>query len=821
MDEHSGKENILCPNCGVTLRVPKTQHPLRIRCPECTSVFFHNLPKKPSASHKKLIVGAAIVVVIVIFALLYQDDQSRTLSGTRSAANQALLSNWISISYGGLVDRTLFTHSGETVGAVISQIPQYDDEFKGLVQSFLEPFSILCHDVLLSINGPDTLPFINIVNHYPIGSEQPAWTALFREGHYQLYYSPTKIRVFLKGTNAKQSFEKNKSVIRHAIRDVINSDATKIDSVEVFVFTNDYASTTIKLNTIPASYSLQQLDLGPQRQSIDLSAIEEFLGEGVILEAVEADENNDLYFYGKAARNQTLAGEPLSLADLAVIYRSVFHYGYNSPYISLDKHEDNRYAKVNFGGYLENTHVGHVVLGADKLFKALSTGIDPNTHRVIRDRIAREVPAFLTEDELSLLDNSVTGHTQIRYWFYPDEIGTVTDGAIGAVLSYQFLADVERMDMPLSVSSAVTRTITHLNKNFGQYERAFETFRELSTVGRLMALVNWLKVMDVTERVELDELLSVKIPAFRTPSRTKKMLAITAVAYSDVSHLSAQNIREFSKVYYISDLIDKCIATTSDKQFLQLASEYFDSLDIDELAPHQYKSLKSQAEALDKTITYYDDQLESLDAQIRQSERTLNEYSTLSVNRHNKLVNKYNSIQVAQKKRIYDYNVVIDRINNVNLVSNCITSVGGGINLRPKEFKKISRSRNAPRIKEIISVKSRIQTFGKITKAGNWIRSRVGKSGARLNVIPIDSWILEKAADGSLIYSYASGGSNRLAFRTSVPGGGWRSEASINGIKEVVQVSEADNTIQVVHPGVGISGTARVSKNAKRIVFNR
>ncbi|MEA2030712.1 MAG: hypothetical protein U9N55_03840, partial [candidate division Zixibacteria bacterium] len=316
--------------------------------------------------------------------------------------------------------------------------------------------------MLLAINGPDTLPFVNIVNHYPVGSGQPAWAALFREGHYQLYYSPTKIRLFLKGTSAKSSYEDNKSVVRHAINDVASSEASHIDTVEVFVFTNDYASTTITLNTIPALYSIRDLDLDPERRSVDLDAIAEFLEEGVILEAVEVDQNNDLYFYGKTSEKQTLACAALSISDLAVIYRSVFHFGNNSPYISLDKHEDNRYAKVNFGGRLENTRAGRVVLEADKLFKALSTGIDPNTHRIIRDLITKTVPDFLTEDELSLMENSGTGHTQIRYWFYPDSIGTVTDGSIGAVLTNQFLADVERTDMPLNVSSAVRRTIGHL-----------------------------------------------------------------------------------------------------------------------------------------------------------------------------------------------------------------------------------------------------------------------------------------------------------------------------------------------------------------------
>jgi hypothetical protein len=815
-----GEEQIVCPYCDATLRIPKTKQTLKITCPSCTSVFFHNLPTKRPGMNKKFVWGAIIVAVVVLFALLNQNDRPHSPTSTGRDVARSTSSNWIAISYGSLVDNNLLTHSGETVGTVITQIPQGDDEFKGLVQPYLEPFSILCHDVLLAVNGPDTLPFVNIVSHYQVGSEQPAWASLFREGHYQLYYSPTRIRVFLTGTNARQSFEINKSVVRHAIRDVVSSDATKIDTVDIFVFTNVYASTTITLNTIPASYSIGELALGPQRRSIDLDAIAEFLEEGVILEAVEVDQNNDLYFYGKASEKQTLAGIPLSIADLAVIYRSVFHYGNNSPYISLDKNEDNRYAKVNFGGHLENTHAGHVVLEADKLFKALSTGIDPNTHGIIRDRITRTLPDFLTEDERSLLENSGTGHTQIRYWFYPDSIGTVTDGSIGAVLTNQFLAAVERMDMP-KTSNAVRRTISHLNNHFGQYERAFQTFRELSTVGRLMAIVNWLHGMDISKRVELDELLTVRLPAFETPRRTKKMLAVTAAAYPKSSSVGAKDIRNSSKVYYISDLMEKCAASTTDKQFLEIAGSYCDKLDAKELAPPQYRSLESQAEAMEGTVDYYDRQLELLDGQIRQSERTLNEYSPVSIGQHNALVSNYNDMLNAQRDRIDDYNVIINRINSMNLVTNCITSVGGGINLRPKEFRRISRAKNAPKIKEVTSLKSKIKTVGKIARAGDWIKSRVSKGGARVNAIPMESWVLEKAQDGSSVYRYASGRGDRLSFKPSSTAGEWRSEVSINGIKEVVQVSDAGSAIQSEHPVLGISGTGTVSKNAKRVIFSR
>ena len=820
MNASDGGEHIVCPYCDATLRIPKTQQTLKITCPSCTSVFFHNLPMKRPGTNRRMVWGAIIMVSFLLLVLLNLTDvlHSPAQHGSESATNP---SSWISVFYGDLVDKNVFAHSGETVGAVIAQIPQYDDEFKGLVQPYLEPYSILCHDVLLAVNGPDTLPFVNVVSHYPVGSEQPAWAALFREGHYQLYYSPTKIRLFLKGNSAQRGFDNNKSVVRHAINDVISSEATEVDTVEIFVFTNDYTSTTINLNTIPALYNIGELDLGPERRSIDLDAIAEFLDEGVILEAVEVDRSNDLYFYGKASEQQTLSGAALSIADLAVIYRSVFHYGNNSPYISLDKHEDNRYAKVNFGGLLENTRAGYVVLEADKLFKALSTGIDPNTHRIIRDRITKAVPDFLTEDERSLMEKSGTGHTQIRYWFYPDSIGTVTDGSIGAVLTNQFLADVERMDMPVNVSSAVRRTIGHLNNHFAQYERAFRTFQELNTVGRLMALVNWLQGMDMSNRVELDELLTVRLPVFQTPRKTTKMLAVTAAAYPKSSFVGSRDIRNNSKVYYISDLLEKCAANTTDKQFLQIAGTYFDSLDADDLAPPQYASLKSRAESMEATINYYNEQLESLDGQIQQSEQTLNEYSSVSISQHNALVDKYNDMLINQRKKIDDYNVVISRIRSMNLVTNCITSVGGGINLRPKEFRKITRAKDAPKIKEINSLRGRIKTIGKVARAGNWIKSRVGRGGARVHAIPIESWVLEKAQDGSSVYRCASGKGDRLSFKPSATVDEWRSETSINGTKDVIQMSDGGSSIQVMHLGAHISGKGTVSKNAQRVVFKR
>ena len=102
---------------------------------------------------------------------------------------------------------------------------------------------------------------------------------------------------------------------------------------------------------------------------------------------------------------------------------------------------------------------------ADKLFKTLGTGLCPNTLKVVKSRFTQAVPNFLTEDERSILITSSETHQRIRYWFYPDNIGTVTNGSIGVIDNWQFLADAERMDTKVKIDSAVRETIGHLNQN--------------------------------------------------------------------------------------------------------------------------------------------------------------------------------------------------------------------------------------------------------------------------------------------------------------------------------------------------------------------
>ena len=670
-----------------------------------------------------------VIIIVVIYGLLsFSGDQT---------SNQK--DNYVVIPYGNFVDKSIITHSGETVGEVIQKISDGNISLKGLLQPYLEPFSILCNDELENINNNNTFElFTNIVDHYPAGSEQPAWVSLFREGHFQLYYNSNNIRIFLKGTSPERAFESFRSIIRHPIRDILKSEHFSPKKITVYTFSNDYEATEIKLNQKPFLYKVSDIDLSPKRKQLDLDSIEEFFNTGVIPEAIEVDKNNNLFFYGRVSENQTLAKQPVNLSDIAVIYRAIFHHGYNQPYISLDKHEDNRYAKVNFGGHLQNTHVGNVVLEADKLFKTLITGINPNTYEDETRRFSRAVPGFHTENDRRFLEKGfdVEESHEIRYWFYPDDIGVVTDGSIAAVQTWQFLADAERMDLKVDLDKAARKTINHLNDNYLHFEETEKVYQELGTVGRLLSLFVWLKETGLEERIELEDLLSVKLPAFTTPEKTKKMLTASAFISFEGQSVSKQNISDYTKTYNFSHLLDKHCPDTSDFEFLEITQKNFSMLDTSELYPAQYRNLKSKIQNLKTIINSNEKKITQLEREIERKRRTMSKYRSRDVNIYNQLIDEYNQLTTRQKNLVDEYNVSVHEINSLNIHQPTIATIGGGISLRPQQFRKPVVDRNSPRIKEVIKVKSKLKPFENVAVAGGWVRSNSEAGGARINNLP-------------------------------------------------------------------------------------
>ena len=770
--------HLRCPKCNMMLHVPATGRIHVLTCPQCGNTFLrgdhharsrkkrfgkeaeprgewgvNGAPKdrdravrgpntdsdeQPAESGRKfpgsfiwLLIVAALVTLGILYAQFSPRQRDSLLPGQAK-----LRANWVTISYPDLVDRDVLTHSGKSVGEVLAMLSKQDGDAVGLVQPFLEPYSLLCNEVLQSVIGLDSVPMTNLTHHYPVGSAQPAYIALFREGHYQLYYSQSHLRIFLKGREPNSAFRKHRPIIRHAISDVANSPGLDVETVSLYCFEHDFTRNRIRLNTTPATHLLAAIDLSPSGRSVGLDGIEDLLTAGVSLEAVEVDGNDDLIFYGKAIRGSTLAGSPLSLADLAVVYRSVFHHGHNAPFVSLDPHEDNRYAKVNFGGLLEDTHAGQVLLEADMQFKAIGTGLDPNTYHSINAHIAKSVPGFLTEDERSIADNEPMGSISLRYWFYPDSIRTVTDGRIGALLSHQFMADVERMDSSVNASSSVRQTIQHLNTHYPQYAEALAPLRELNTLGRCLALIIWLQVMDMDEHVALDELLTVKLPAFQTPRRTLKLLAATTAVLDEGTRLDVDSIRASSKTIPLSHLVRDSNPSVSNDELLAAGSAYCKSMSDEQLLPSRFRHLSTEIKLTEASIDQYSRAMEAQARDIERSESHLDYTSSTSIARHNLLVDEFNAILILHNKLIDQHDILVDRLNSIEFKSRQIVSVGGGIEMRPSAIKAPLHNRNSPILREVRALKEAAYERSRPAAIGTLIRNSVGIRGSRSSPLP-------------------------------------------------------------------------------------
>jgi len=327
--------------------------------------------------------------------------------------------------------------------------------------------------------------------------------------------------------------------------------------------------------------------------------------------------------------------------------------------------------------------------------------------------------------------------------------------------------------------------------------------------------------MNMDDRIELDDLLSVKIPAFTTPKKTKKMLAVTTITYPGNRGLTSQNIRNYTTVHYISHLLDQYNSSTSDKNFVKIAKDFISQIDISELAPPRYGKAQSAKNYYGRLIKSNESKIESLKNEINRKEYTLNKYNSREVDRYNALIDKYNRLSATQKSNVNNYNSKVRELNNMNISSRLIASIGGGISLRPSAFKRISRNKNSPKLREVIKIKSKIKTVGKIAKSGNWIRSNPERGGSRINKLPVNSWKSSKSINGKIRYSSHSNSGDFASVTLSPNFKNWQSNISVNGSQDIVKYSKETNLIEVNHAGFANVYKGKVSSNGKRFVFSK
>lgn len=703
-----------------------------------------------------------------------RDEREKARLDAAPASPAPSGARWISISYRRLLNTSLITHSGRTVGELLA-VPadtRASDPTADL-QPHLEPLSFVCSDLVTAHRPLDEMPYVNAVAGYPPGSAQPAWAALFREGLYQLFVNDKRARLFLKGTDPGRLLEQHRSVVRHALLAALDSMGRDRMEVEVYAYTNDYHNQTIRLDLQPVVEAVSRSDLGPSRIPLPLEGLGGLLERGGPLEALEIDNDGHMFLYAQAAGDKTVGGAPQSLADLAVVYRAVFHNGKNPPYISLDKHEDNRLAKVNFGGLLADTRVGSVVLEADKLFKTLSTGLHPGSRQNVIADVVRHVPGFLTEDDRSLQQSDSLVAQCIRYWFYPDKIRTVTDGRIGAVETCQFFADAERMvdanskgaSKPLG--PAQRATIDHLNDHFEQYARVFRPFRELSTVGRMMALVNWLREADNSSKADLDGFLSVELPAVTTDRSTKKLLAASVA-----SSIQSKHGRERGPVAVVAlaDLLDQMRPEAADDDLLARARAHMRAREWDDLLPPHARRLRTDLDVAERDLKGRQADQEALGARLERERAALDRSDSSAVNKFNALVDRHESLRLAYNEAVASFNGQREAFAKLVIETNTVVSVGGGINLEPQSFARPSRQADSPLLGAVRAAREakgsssvREGLVRSAPTAGEARRSRDGESAGRWQRAAVGK------QEGAIEGRWAKDGSSDAAIR-KVPG---------------------------------------------------
>jgi len=326
--------------------------------------------------------------------------------------------------------------------------------------------------------------------------------------------------------------------------------------------------------------------------------------------------------------------------------------------------------------------------------------------------------------------------------------------------------------------------------------------------------------MNIDDRVELDDLLSVKIAAFTTPEKTKKMLAITAIVCPEDLNITNQNVRDHTKTYYLSPLLDKSSSSTSDNEFLEIANNYFSQVDIAELYP-PYKKLEDQVDDYDRQINSKEKEIELLENEIKRKTDTLNKDSSSDIDQYNNLINKYNNLFENQESMINVYNAKVTELKSMNIISRTISSIGGGISLDPREFKQTIMNKDSPAIRKIVKVKNQLESVGNISKSGEWMRSNATNGGSRINKLPDISWTSSKSENGSVKYTYRADSGDSASVEFSQNLNYVQYNISVKAYNDIVKYSKEMNLIEVTHDIFPQEYKGEVSSDGKRIIFSK
>lgn len=479
----------------------------------------------------------------------------------------------ITASYADLVDRSAMVRTGQSLGEVLPGADRSPDA-RGIVQPFLDCYTSLLPEMLEMSAGPSMAPYRDVADFFAPGSPQPAWVAILRGGRILLQSDGRgTARVFLPGDAPRAAYDRFYPVIRHALAGLAPPNGAPLRIV-AYAYRHQYASSRLELDPHPFVASASSFPPPAGKIPLDLASLDAFFRSGAVPDGASLDRGAGLRLDAAPVAHPTLSGFPVTLADLAVAYRAVFHAGDNEAFISLDPNPDPTAATVSFGGFLENTHVGRTVLESDKRFKTITCGLDPNTFEDARPVIAARHPDFLTSAERDIAAEEASSGRWIgtRFWFYPESVEIETDPEYrtATVTNARFTADAERQRDDFANAAAFERfkrrmlspsiraCIDDLNAHYDRYAAAFPELTDLKNVARLFGIMSWLKRGHGAE-VDLDALLSVPLPAYTTPAAKPQMIVVNWVSAPENARLEPLYVSSHLQTLYLTPLLDRPI----------------------------------------------------------------------------------------------------------------------------------------------------------------------------------------------------------------------------------------------------------------------
>ena len=737
-----------------------------------------------------LIRRPAALIVLILFL------SGPLVSGQPSADTE---SGILTVDYSDLVDRDALVHDGSTVGMALA-----DRTLRGQVQPFVEPYSNLLSHAIEMVLGRDSLAHQSVAERYPVGSSQPAWVAIFRAGRiHATSDGHNHARMFLPGIEAEAAYREHYPVVRHCLNSVLPTDGSPL-TVEVYAYENDYRRQQLTLNLRP--YIVRSRSFLSDKTPVDLDQLATFFRRGGWLEGGCLDHEEGLVLYARSGEPPTVDGHLVSLSDLAVAYRAVFHAGDNVAYQSLDAHRDPTMATANFGGFLEDTRLGAVLLKADERFKTIATGLDADDFEDLRDHARRHIGSFLTVSERGLMTTDGqggTGWVSTRMWFYPDSVQLESDDnyECASIIKAQFLADAERMaEDPdgshkrqgvenAPVSPSILAGLEHLNHNYSQYAAAFPVFGELSTVARLMGICSWLHRAEA-DWLDLDDLLSVMLPDKRTIRERQQLLAAAGMTFTANQRLDHDYVARFSETVCLNQVLSSTENVRTRDELKRLVKWAADEIEL--RTPEEVGKRQEALDAETQAIESMQIEMESIARELEKPDATDN------LTRYNELVDEHNRLLDSSNHLIDQYNEHVATLNNVIGGRSVVSRISGGIDVNPKSFSFGRGSRE--------QIRQRLQTTGLIvSSAGGVDGPPESASVAGSDEPPHD---LHAERDSSAAGNEPDGAWSVLSSERS-PDGSWR---------EVISLGNSRIRERVFHPG---SQTLRIEERLPDRLIDR